>query len=414
MSGQSTPQRGPNSLKPMKATIPMSSLLKSTGAHTSLKVAQSPTLSPTACWSKTRTSPDHSLGQRSPGSAVHKAKSKTLGSVSNSGGNIIRRTASLDTIYLKGQWPRESYYWQIGNLQVDKSTQTDERDWLDSRKIHSITENEDKLEKIIMQKKFQRSNTQPHSPNGRPPVSPGNTMDHNCLTTNSSQTNASSLISPLTKAMPVNIPIKPLPRPTMRSSVEGLNQEIEGLVLKSGSSGSNNTDRHEDYDKICQITPEGHRAPFPEMFRHTRSVNTQTPSARDIMGSCHSSNGSQGSSPDYQQDSATGMSYPTSGGNLCNNIKLGSSPQIFLARGPPDGCEKVHLKSSSELVDRPGLDIVPGMLMMTGGAGNELLSLRDPSQAAMPQQSAFQLKQSSGSAFQLLQRPPTSSGSELN
>lgn len=404
MSGQSTPQRGPNSMKPMKATIPMSSLLKSsTGAgHTTLN----PTLSPTTCWSKTRTSPDHSLGQRSPGSAVHKAKSKTLGSVSNSGGNIIRRTASLDTIYLKGQWPRESYYWQIGYLQVDKSTQTDERDWLDSRKIHSITENEDKLEKMIMQKKIQRSNTQPHSPNGRPPVSPGNTIDHNCLTSNSSQTNTSCLTS---KAMPVNIPIKPLPRPTMRSSVEGLNQEIEGLVLKSSSSGSNNIDRHEDYDKICQITPEGHRAPFPEMFRHTRSVNTQTPSARDIMGSCHSSNGSQGSSPDYQQD-LTGLNCPGSLGSTISStgIKLGSSPQIFLARGPPDGCEKVHLKSSAELVvDRPA--IIPGMIM--GGTNNEPAFLRD---IQPHQQSAFQLKQSSGSAFQLLQRPPTSSGSELN
>lgn len=53
------------------------------------------------------------------------AKSKTLsGRCSNSlsGNQNIRRTASLDTIYLKGQWPRDSYYIH-SNLLVDKATQ---------------------------------------------------------------------------------------------------------------------------------------------------------------------------------------------------------------------------------------------------------------------------------------------------
>lgn len=53
------------------------------------------------------------------------AKSKTLSgrcSDSLSGSQSIRRTASLDTIYLKGQWPRESYYMH-SSLLVDKSTQ---------------------------------------------------------------------------------------------------------------------------------------------------------------------------------------------------------------------------------------------------------------------------------------------------
>lgn len=36
---------------------------------------------------------------------------------------MIRRTASLDTIYLKGQWPREKFYMYCGHLLVDKSTQ---------------------------------------------------------------------------------------------------------------------------------------------------------------------------------------------------------------------------------------------------------------------------------------------------
>lgn len=40
-----------------------------------------------------------------------------------------------------------------------------------------------------------------------------------------------------TKASPMNIPVKPM-RPPMRSSIEGLNQEIEGLVLKSAANPS--------------------------------------------------------------------------------------------------------------------------------------------------------------------------------
>lgn len=45
----------------------------------------------------------------------------------------------------------------------------------------------------------------------------------------------------------MNIPVKPM-RPPMRSSTEGLNQEIEGLVLKS-SSNTNDLD-HSVEDKV--------------------------------------------------------------------------------------------------------------------------------------------------------------------
>ena len=47
------------------------------------------------------------------------------------------------------------------------------------------------------------------------------------------------------KAVPVNIPVKPMvPRPPMRNSIEGLNQEIERLVLKAG--GAQDTEREEE------------------------------------------------------------------------------------------------------------------------------------------------------------------------
>lgn len=53
---------------------------------------------------------------------VFTAKPKVPGSC-GSEDTAIRRTASLDTIYLKGHWPRDSFYWYAGSLQVDKATQ---------------------------------------------------------------------------------------------------------------------------------------------------------------------------------------------------------------------------------------------------------------------------------------------------
>ncbi|KAJ8966961.1 hypothetical protein NQ314_003183 [Rhamnusium bicolor] len=288
MSGQqsqSTPARvpksSPNLVKqgPMKATIPMSSVLKQTS---NLKSGHSPAVSPTYYW-KNRTSPDHSSGQRSPGSSAYK----------------------------------------------DKTTQTDESDWLDPRKIHSISETDDKIEKLMIRQKI-RNTKESNGKHG----SPGD----NTLNT-SSQTLSSCIFSPTFKANPVCIPLKPLPKSSIRNSVEGLNQEIERIVLKTG----------------------GHRAPLAELFRSTRSrsVNTQTP--QDFGGSCHSSGDSQGSSPDQEAS------------------KLGTSPHInkFLAREPPDGCEKVHLKSMDER------KLVP--------------------HEHAPQPCTFKLKPSLGSAFQILQ-----------
>lgn len=53
-----------------------------------------------------------------------------------------------------------------------------------------------------------------------------------------------------TKASPMNIPMKPM-RPPMRSSIEGLNQEIEGLVLKSATNPSDPD--HPVEDKVSTI-----------------------------------------------------------------------------------------------------------------------------------------------------------------
>ncbi|XP_033231069.1 protein FAM117B-like isoform X1 [Belonocnema kinseyi] len=156
----------------------------------------------------------------------------------------------------------------------------------------------------------------------------------------------------------------------MRSSIEGLNQEIEGLVLKSTNSYSDSDHMIEDkYARYReQITPEGHRAPLADLLRATRSVNTQTP-ATDMPSSSYSSGGSRGSTPEQEKES-----------------RLGTSPHInrFLAREPPDGCEKVHLKfteDSRRPMDFSKLDYYPKPCV------------------------AFQLKPSLGSAFLPLQQP---------
>lgn len=94
--------------------------------------------------------------------------------------------------------------------------------------------------------------------------------------------------------MPVNIPTwkqAAANRPPMRSSIEGLNQEIERLVLKGTKNGVHDQEREEE--KTFQLcTPEGHRAPLADMLRSTRSrsVNTQTPAGGDFT--THSSQSS--------------------------------------------------------------------------------------------------------------------------
>lgn len=67
----------------------------------------------------------------------------------------------------------------------------------------------------------------------------------------------------------------------MRSSVEGLNQEIEKLVLVPGQQHS----CRPESNHFARGIPEGHRAPLADILHSdTRSVNTQTPN-RDLQSS---------------------------------------------------------------------------------------------------------------------------------
>ncbi|KAL4715996.1 hypothetical protein ACJJTC_013296 [Scirpophaga incertulas] len=303
---------------PMRATLPVSSVMKQSGGIKK-SCNNSPTLSPTNVWR--RISPDHALsGQRSPGAVNYKGKGRF-------GSSVIRRTASLDTLYHKGQWPRD-FYLHAGQLQVDKSTQTDEGGGISGRS--SRGSDDDKLDRFL------RSRLRSYK-------------------TSTSGDNSSQTMSPgfWSRFGSGSVPLR-----AARSSVEGLNQEIERLVLYPASGTQTpHLDRIRD-----KITPEGHRAPLAELFR--RSVNTQTP--HDLCHTTHSSGGSVCSSPDME------------------GSKLGTSPQInrFLAREPPDGCEKVNLKA--------------------GEGCSEQVSVMKPAVAG------FTLRPSVRSAFQPLQPQPPS------
>ncbi|CAH0585695.1 unnamed protein product [Chrysodeixis includens] len=322
---------------PMRATLPVSSVMKQSGGLKK-NAANSPTLSPTNAWR--RISPDHALsGQRSPGAVNYKGKGRF-------GASVIRRTASLDTLYHKGQWSRD-YYLHAGQLQVDKSTQTDDGGGASGRSSRSS--DDDKLDRFL-RSRLQR----PHKPSAS-----GDYSSHSMSTALWSRFGGGSV--PLRAA---------------QSSVEGLNQEIERLVLYPASGTQTpHLDRLRD-----KVTPEGHRAPLAELLR--RSVNTQTP--HDLCHTAHSSD------PPSRGSLSSGGSAEllATGGSVCSSpdldgSKLGTSPQInrFLAREPPDGCEKVNLKAGE-------------------GAFSESVSVMKPT---VP---GFTLRPSLGSAFQPLQPAP--------
>lgn len=158
--------------------------------------------------------------------------------------------------------------------------------------------------------------------------------------------------------------------------MEGLNQEIEKLVLFPGQHS------HRSRMELTRGTPEGHRAPLADLLQHqqSRSVNTQTPIIRDFDTTffAHlSSDESHGNSPgDEELAFVAGCQFE----KRCE--KSGSneaSPRInkFLAQKPPDGCERVRLKLNSD-------DGVPKIIKPTVLGGG------------------FQLKQSHGSAFHQL------------
>lgn len=258
----------------------------------------------------------------------------------------------------------------------DKSTQTCVADDLElvvkeqkRKKIHrrSASFGQGDLSKELIKQRLQKTKEgSRHIESGKQRLSPvpGN---HSAL----SQT-APPAVFAQTKSLiiPTNSHI---PRQNMnrfqRNSVEGLNVEIEKLVLSKPTSSSAGQEPEEpDLFLRAQDIPDGHRAPIPEITRLscTRSVDTQTPSAQVEEPRPGSSNSQPESlspavatlplpgptaellHPDGRSDSVDSKS--SKGDREFDSpepSKFVSSPKpeksCAFVRQPPDGCEKIKV-----------------------------------------------------------------------
>lgn len=250
----------------------------------------------------------------------------------------IRRTASLDTLYQAPSHDATCNYSYCGRLLMDRATQTPE-EWNEFRKIPKKTS--DSLELTFLRQRLQRSNQTGRSQQRYSPV---HVVD-NASATSPSSSCGHQLPFAMAKAAPIPIPHIPKPLvPRMRNSVEGLNQEIERLVLKSISSAEGETQR------VQEPTPDGHRAPIARLLRATTSVNTQTPCDNTYSGRAVRSLSISPLVPLIPGNMDVSRPPSTEGRKSASpeldvSTKLGTSPQInnFLAREPPDGCEKIKI-----------------------------------------------------------------------
>ncbi|KAK7084598.1 hypothetical protein SK128_021034, partial [Halocaridina rubra] len=150
------------------------------------------------------------------------------------------------------------------------------------------------------------------------------------------------------RAIPIPQLPKPLLPPRLRNSVEGLNQEIERLVLRPSHVPADDID-----DVWSDVGRDGRRAPIADYLRFTRSVDTQTPARGSAVSANSSSHTSPSLSPPSSPPHSHGIAMASATPSPTNTSALATSPHInkFLAREPPDGCEKVALKL---LEDRSG------------------------------------------------------------
>ncbi|XP_053483185.1 protein FAM117B [Ictalurus furcatus] len=295
----------------------------------------------------------------SPSSPVHKERCRVslagpVGSSSSSAS--IRRTSSLDALtgpYLSGHWPRDATHATCVPCMRDKSTQTPSA-WADEseekrRSSHQRSASwgsTDQLKEIAkLRQQLQRSKHISRHHRDKERKSPFN---GNHAAINQSQ-------APIPKSVLIPIPVSKSSVSRFRNSVEGLNQEIERIIIRDSG------DKDEQF--IPQDAPDGHRAPPPLCQRSasSRSIDTQTPSGITV-GSSHSNSSSRS-----QSVSPAFLSVPN---ELCSDSpspneeplgdcrdkdlipgsplpKYASSPKpnnsYMFKREPPEGCERVKV-----------------------------------------------------------------------
>ncbi|XP_057682658.1 protein FAM117A-like [Corythoichthys intestinalis] len=260
----------------------------------------------------------------------------------------MRRTMSLDAIigpYLQGHWPKEP---EGALCRKDKSTQTpnwsdktpcrkDENNTADgsgvNHKRSASWGSAEHLEEITKMKQ----QLQQH---GKPTVSGGHDRDRQ----RGYALGSCSLGTVQTQ--PIAIPLAPLSTlvPRLRCSVEGLNQELEGMfVCQPGHR------QHQLLD-----VPDGHRAPVPTQSRSSGSQSdpaSVTPPSPSSISSSPCSSPTSASPPEAEDaslDMHKGLDLlsPTSLSEadlLLMSSSPGPNKSYCFQREPPEGCEKVRV-----------------------------------------------------------------------
>ncbi|XP_069999151.1 protein FAM117B isoform X3 [Penaeus vannamei] len=409
MSGAGTGEREGRSSRrpsPLRATVPLQAMHRTSPLRLRNRISPDTEITPSLDLSTATTTKGRGGSGR--------------GTQGGEGSALMRRTASLDTIYLKGQWPKDVQQPPFSNLlHVDKASQTPEEwatscygglnigwsvceestncsnsssssnnssnnssrrpsvsvvssPWLTSGQQPSPTSGE-QIDKFIRHR-LQRTNKEGTSGGGLR-YSPVH-ADHSVLAPTPIHPRHHALQHANGGSRAISIPQlpKPLLPPRLRSSVEGLNQEIERLVLRPSHIPADDID-----DLWGDIGRDGRRAPIADYLRFTRSIDTQTPARGSALSTASSNHTSPSLSPPTSPQAAQAAAMPPSTPSPTNVPPLATSPHInkFLAREPPDGCEKVALKLHE---DRLG-----------ASKGGTWPSVRPPA--------AFTLRPSQGSAF---------------
>ncbi|XP_076008332.1 protein FAM117A-like isoform X2 [Genypterus blacodes] len=266
----------------------------------------------------------------------------------------MRRTVSLDAIigpYLQGHWPKEPE-GQGSLTRKDESTQTPDS-WLDESLSHRSSSSHKRsaswgsaehLREIAKLKQQLQQRTKG--------VSGGHDRDRQ----RSYPQGSYSLGTTQTQPIPIQLaPLSTL-APRLRCSVEGLNQELEGMFICQPP--------HQQH-RLLEV-PDGHRAPVPPQSRSSGSQSepattpgstSSSPSSSPCSFPTQTSTclpSSEDAPVDLHQgliDSAeTGLLSPLPSHTEADHslpLLISSSPgpnkSCCFQREPPEGCEKVRV-----------------------------------------------------------------------
>ncbi|XP_032358393.1 protein FAM117A [Etheostoma spectabile] len=276
----------------------------------------------------------------------------------------MRRTMSLDAIigpYLQGHWPKEPES-QSSLSRKDKSTQTPDS-WSDKSQSRRGSSSSHKRSASWGSAEHQREITklkQQLQQRSKPAVSGGH--DKDCQR---GYPQGSSTLG-TTRTQPIPIPLTPLSTlvPRLRCSVEGLNQELEGMFICQPS--------HPQH-RLLEV-PDGHRAPVPlqSCSSGSQSDPATTPLTSSSSSSPSSSPTNLSTSPPNSKDAPLDLHQglidsaemcllspflPQNEADLSLPLLMSSSPgpnkSCCFQREPPEGCEKIRVWEETSAPRQP-------------------------------------------------------------